>query len=500
LHRARRLSTLAGKRGNTQLTITRRHALGVGLAAAAALRPRTPCAAGEAPGEAPADFGLAPLGKLRPVSPLVLRASPLSVGFETLDRRHFDPEKTFPHLATLGAKWARCQTGWCRCEAVAGQFEFGWLDAVVDGLLKLGIQPWFNLGYGNRLYIPEATDEAAVGWAPVFSETARQAWLRFVRAIAEHFAKRVRHWEIWNEPNITSFWKPKQPNPGDYVALVGPTAAEIRRIVPGAVIIGGAFAGIPISYLKGCLEAGLAEMVDKISYHPYRPVPEAKYETEIRALRELIAAQKQGIEIWQGENGCPSQGGKQSAGALANLQWDELRQAKWLLRRILSDLRLGVELTSYYHTVDLVGYRGLTNFKGLLRGADYSPKPAFYAYQCLCALFDAETKRQTDLRLELLEEEIDSFQAAGFVRDGSALYAFWYPADLQKGWQPRKVRIRVSVMSGGTIDAAVLIDPLSGRISAVKSPAVEKGTLSFDGLPLLDYPLLLTDRKVALPR
>jgi polysaccharide biosynthesis protein PslG len=110
-----------------------------------------------------AGFGMECIGRVRPIPSAKIQASPLSVGFETLDRKHFDPKRTFPHLAKLGVKWARCQTGWCRCETRRGAFDFRWLDEVVDGLLKIGVQPWFNLGYGNRLYTPQADDEAAVG-------------------------------------------------------------------------------------------------------------------------------------------------------------------------------------------------------------------------------------------------------------------------------------------------------------------------------------------------
>ena len=84
-------------------------------------------------------FGLVAAGKLKPRASAAITASPLSVGYETLDRQHFDPIKTYTSAAQLGVKWARCQTGWARTEKTRGQFEFGWLDEVVDGLLKIGI-------------------------------------------------------------------------------------------------------------------------------------------------------------------------------------------------------------------------------------------------------------------------------------------------------------------------------------------------------------------------
>jgi hypothetical protein len=472
---------------------TRRWFLKLGLAGAtASIWPQ--CGLGrDGPGAGEGfDFGLPAVGKVRPVPSKAVAASPLGVGFEVLDRRCFDPRRAYPHLAELGVKWARCQTGWNRCETQRGRFDFAWLDHVVDSLLGIGIRPWFNLGYGNRLYTPEKPDDQSVGWAPVFKEEARAAWLRFVGKAAEHFAGRVRHWEIWNEPNITGFWKPHKPSAADYVKLVRITSPEIRRRVPKAVIIGGALAGMPMGYLEECLEAGLADLVDRISYHPYRPLPEAGYAAAVKKYRKMIAARNKRVKLWQGENGCPSKGGKGSVGAMSNLDWNETRQAKWLLRRILVDLDLGLELTSYFHTVDLVGYRGATNYKGLLRGKDYTPKPAYFAYQCLCALLDARAIR-VDLKPELVDQERRPLQDAGFVRNGRAMYAWWYPADLLKDFTPRKVTVKLPLSEQAKLDAPVLIDPMTGRVFRFGAVRRENGMATLVDLPLLDYPLIVTD-------
>ena len=476
------------------MQVTRRQFVALGLGAGVGMAMRSRGAGGGEP--EPLGTGLELIGSVKPVPSAQIQASPLSVGFETLDRKHFDPTRTYAHLAKLGVKWARCQTGWNRCEPARGTFDFAWLDAVVDSLLKIGIQPWFNLGYGNRVYTPKA-DAAAVGWAPVFDDAAKEAWVRFTRAIAGHFRTRVRHWEIWNEPNISTFWKPRKPNPADYVALVKLTAPEIRQRVPGAVIIGAALAGTPTGYLKGCLDAGLAEHVHRISYHPYRAVPEAGYAAQVAAMRKLLAATGKPIKLWQGENGCPSKGGKGSVGALSNLEWDETRQAKWLLRRILSDLRLGLELTSYFHTIDLVGYRGKTNFKGLLRGTTYEPKPSYRAYQCLCALFDARTTLDPKLTLDLVGQKKVHLQDVGFVRDGRALYAWWLPASLQKGFEPRRISVRLATRPDATLTNPVLIDPLTSRVYRLPDGKRHGGALTFESLPLLDSPLLVADGGVA---
>jgi hypothetical protein len=440
------------------------------------------------------------LGKIAPRPSKTIAASPLSVGFETLDRKMFLPERTYTWLGQLGVKWARCQTGWARTEQAKGVFDFAWLDGVVDSLRDVGVQPWFNLGYGNRLYTPDAPDASAVGWVPSNSDEAQAAWIRYTGQIAEHFRDRVKHWEIWNEPNIRNFWKPTEPTPEGYVALVKRTAPEIRKRISDAVIIGGAFAGMPLKYFQQCMELGLGEYVDKISYHPYRPIPEAKYEDEVRAWREVLAKYKPSLQLWQGENGCPSEPG--GSGALANLKWTEATQARWLTRRILNDLRLGIEVTSYFHTVDMVNYNwgsgpsGKTNFKGLLRGTDYTPKPAYSAYQCLAALFDAQTTRAEQTLTfapaagDAQPLDLAKLASAGFRRNGYALCAYWWPSKLPEDFASRSIRLTVN---GAKLDQPVLIDPLTSEICRIEG--VRQGdTWTFAQLPLVDYPLLLTDR------
>ena len=447
------------------------------------------------------------IGKIAPRDSLAVSASPLSVGFETLDRKMFEPERTYPHLARLGAKWARVHTGWCRTELRRGEYEFAWLDAVVDRLLKIGIQPWFCVGFGNRLYMPEARFESAVGWVPTRTDEARCAWRRYVGALAEHFRGRVRHFEIWNEPQGESFWRPEQPGAPKYVELVKLTVPAIRQQQPEAVIIGGAVAGMDTKFFQACMECGLGEHIQKASFHSYRPLPELDYEADVRRWRQIIAKHHPGIPLWHGEVGAASQPG--GAGGRANYPWTEQRQAKWLLRRFLSDLRMGIELVSYFHTVDLVNYfgsdgpTGKTNFKGLLRGTDYTPKPAYFAYQCLCALFDAQTTRvelpMTFAPVAGLEPvKIDEIAFAGFSRNGKAMHVYWHPC----GHEFERPDERVDLTLGSRPDASlvepVLVDPLTATVYQLNNTTRRGDQWVIAKAPLADHPLIVADRSVVL--
>lgn len=449
-----------------------------------------------------ASLGLEVLGKVRPRSSKSIGGSPLGVGFETLDRKMFEPEPTYPYLAELGAKWARVQTGWCRCEPSKGKYDFAWLDGIVDRLLAMGIQPWFNLGYGNQLYTPEATNQFAVGWVPLWNEEARQAWLRFVGALAEHFRDRVKHWEVWNEPNHRNFWKPHEADPAEYVKFVRMTAPVIRQAVPGAKIVGPAVWSP--AYFKGCFDLGLGELVDIVSYHWYRATPEDKYEAGVAGCREVLAQHKLNLPLWQGESGCPSQ--TAGAGALANYPWNEARQARWVVRRTLNDLRLRVDMTSYFHTVDMLYPNedgtpdGRLNSKGLIRRSDYTPKPAYFAYQCLCALVDAETE-WADRPLEISggdERPLDqsALLRAAFTRGDRPLHAYWLPGDLREETPARTVDLVIPDTPGAVLERPVLIDPLTATVYRLPQAGRRRGGWEVAGVPLSDCPLIVADRSV----
>jgi hypothetical protein len=482
--------------------VNRRTALLLGTAAAAA--PIASLAQSTEP-----EITLPVQGKLRTRGPKEIAASPLSVGMETLDRKMFEPEKTYALVAQLGAKWARLQTGWARTERVKGEYDFAWLDGVVDSLLKMGVQPWFNLGYGNRLYTPEAPHETAVGYVPMWTPEAREAWLKYVSKLAEHFRGRVRHWEIWNEANTNGFWRPKAADPKSYAELVAMTAPVIRKRVPKAVIVGFALAGFgeALDFVRVALEAGVARHIDRFSYHPYQLVPEGNYVDAVRAVRRLLNKHKPGIELWQGENGAPSV--YKGAGHVFEVDGTETGQAKWLLRRILTDLSVDVELTSYFHLCDLVNYIWAagptpeTQKMGLLR-ADYTPKKSYAAYQSLCTLFDAETKRADQLALfrklrapgaKGQPPVVEGMWRTSFLRGKYAVYAYWWPGDLSKA-EPHD-DVAVTLMPEGELANPVLVDPLSGKAHTVTASR-SGGLVRFGRLPVREYPLIITDR-AALP-
>ena len=101
-----------------------------------------------------------------------------------------------------------------------------------------------------------------------------------------------------------------------------------------------------------------------------------------------------------------------------------------------------------------------------------------------------------DLSLRLIGQRKVHLNDAAFVRDGRALYAYWYPANLQEGWTPRKIDVQISTARDAIIVEPVLIEPLTGRVFALKPTNRTGDALTFSALPLMDCPLIVTDHVV----
>lgn len=180
------------------------------------------------------------IGTLKTYSSDKIEKSYVSIGFECLDRDLFNPDKCYDLLQASGVKYARCQTGWAKCEKEKGIYDFKWLDSIVDNLLQRGIIPWFNVGFGNPLYMPDVPNETAVGCVPLFyGEEALTAWKNFISAMAEHYKTRISHYEIWNEPNIDHFWHPETAASSRSTPTSGPQPLPSSPL-PTRVICGSA--------------------------------------------------------------------------------------------------------------------------------------------------------------------------------------------------------------------------------------------------------------------
>jgi hypothetical protein len=97
----------------------------------------------------------------------------------------------------------------------------------------------------------------------------------------------VTTYEIWNEPNLDVFWKPR-PDPARYMELYAEAKAAIEAVDPEAVVlVGGLVPGTGFERALYATRPDAAELIEGIAFHPYAPTAEGVLE-EVRRLRRTL--------------------------------------------------------------------------------------------------------------------------------------------------------------------------------------------------------------------
>ncbi len=458
------------------------------------------------------------IGKLRTYTSKEIENSFMGIGFETLDREMFRPEMCYEPLSRTGVKFARCQTGWMRTEKEKGIYEFSWLDDVVDNLIAIGVKPWFNVSFGNPLYMDDIPNEYAIGCVPLYyTEECLEAWKSYVKALAEHFADRVTEFEIWNEPDLDGhwFWYPRERSAPDYAELVKLTGGIIRDVVPDARI------GANISHIENLkYTAELAEIltpgdIDFVTYHLYNRIPESpQFAHCIKEFRAAFLSRGHEVEFWQGETGFPSwcysphyivREGTNS----------ERAQAIWHLRRAFNELSFGAKRYSLFQMADMweKTYKTAastipkTAAHGILNGKIYTPKKAHETLTYTSALLQGDTEYfESGFYGSVIDNVGDkniwayqqlSAKYLSFKKNGKPFYVYYLPANVLRDEGEEQ---GFHAYLPEEIETPVLIDTYTGEVFDVSDAPKEyksgwEATVYSD-LVIRDYPLILCDKSV----
>jgi hypothetical protein len=171
----------------------------------------------------------------------------------------------------LGVKWARFDFDWSVIQPDnATSFDYSGFDAAVQALTTahiaiLGIidytPSWANGGQPTKYYPPLHDSNFAT----------------FAANLAAHFGPMgVHYWEIWNEPNLASFWSPAA-DPVGYTALLKAAYRAIHDVDSDALVMSGGLAdptnnGTNIDardFLRDIYQDGAKGFFDAFAYHPY---------------------------------------------------------------------------------------------------------------------------------------------------------------------------------------------------------------------------------------
>ncbi len=448
------------------------------------------------------------IGSLKILPSHKIKESMVSIGFECLDRKLFNPERCYDPLGESGVKYARVQTGWAICEKVKGEINFEWLDDIVNNLLDRGILPWFNVGFGNPAYMENVPNKTAVGCVPLYyGEETLEAWLRFAKELAKHFRGRVTHYEIWNESDGDQFWYPKKPDPAEYAKLISITGEAIRSEQPEAKI-GACTACSRFDYVERMAKSLRPGELDFYCLHRYTVFPELGWTEQVKEVKRIFERNGHQLKLWMGEGGYPSWFPKGHwMYPRENNNSSERQQAVYQLRNYILDAALGLERTSFFQMADMweCPYEKATSTinkpaaHGILNGLVYTKKQSYYTISRLAVLLSGkiETLDTAYFAYNLVGAsrcETVSVQRFSLLKDGKPLYVYYLPTDIQDE-EATRTGFCLDIFAHGVepIKDPVLIDPYTGDVFALDEATVGVGVQA-EGLPIAEYPLIICDR------
>ena len=155
------------------------------------------------------------------------------------------------------------------------EYNFTYLDRVVDAYIKLNIRPFLELGF--MPYKLASGDNTIFYWkGNTTPPSDYKKWCDLVQATLRHLLDRygdeVLSWpiEVWNEPNLPGFWK--DANMEEYFKLYEKTSKAVKKVNPKFMVGGPAICGgADEKWMKGFMEFCKKNKppIDFISRHHY---------------------------------------------------------------------------------------------------------------------------------------------------------------------------------------------------------------------------------------
>lgn len=365
-------------------------------------------------------------------------------------------------LAGSGAGWVKEEFRWDALEPSKGRWTWGRLDDAVNAERARNLEVLGLLDYSTGWAVGE-TGELSTAPPP------RDLWANYVAQTVGHFKDRVHVWEVWNEPNVAVFWRGSKEQ---YADLLRVTYDTIKRVDPGATVLGPAISGVDEEWL-----AALPwDKFDALSLHLYVPpaaLNDQGYSLSTQGLPHLksVLARFPAKPLWITEFGFASQGGPDP--------WyvgDEGAQARYLVQQIAEMLASDLPIVRLMPYV-LDDHDGFELVHGWSK-----PKPAYNAYRTATERLEGATGRG---RIAA-GSGVFAFR---FEREGHLIDIVWSPnggtANLTSGGDAEVVDLyggkRTVTRNGSTITLPVNADPVYVIHAPVAAASLSGSAFSGDG-------------------
>ena len=210
-------------------------------------------------------------------------------------RSEYDMHDDLADLIKVGGMgYERVDWDWRACQKEnGGAFDFSRYDKIVAADEARGITV-LPIIYGPPSW-------ASPAWQHL------DGYAAFVRATVRRYGKRMPVIEIWNEQNISGFWK--NPNPTNYLALLKVAYVAAKEADPSVRVALGGTAGWAHGFIRSLYAIGAKDYFDIVNVHPYcyPYAPEEPLRKGFAELRKIMSEYGDAEKpIWFTEIGWPT--------------------------------------------------------------------------------------------------------------------------------------------------------------------------------------------------
>ncbi|CAN5116908.1 N/A [soil metagenome] len=239
-------------------------------------------------------------------------------------------------VALTGATWLRVPVNWSQIEQRPGRYQWATLDRVVRAARRHDLTILANVSYAPPWARAFFSDASAPPQDPA-------TYAAFCERVAKRYRTRIRHWEIWNEPNLDAFFGGSRTHasaPERYTRLLKPAYRAIHRAQRRPVVVAGALSAATNSstsysmsrFVERMYAAGARGHFDALALHPYtgsgtETARQRVYRDVRRVRRLMVDHRNQGKQIWWSELGHSTWTGGVSLQRQRALILDQLRAA-----------------------------------------------------------------------------------------------------------------------------------------------------------------------------
>jgi len=245
-------------------------------------------------------------------------------------------EQDYERMGQAKVGTLRFELFWAGSNPSPGTYDWTVSDAVVGEAARNGVQT-LPFVYSTPTWVATSLDGHGCGdsTCPPFAPTAPaalDAWADFLAAAVHRYGPTgsfwtenpavprlpIRAWQLWNEQNSPSFYKPK-PKVKKFLKLMQAGNTAVKGVDPGAEIVMGGMFGTPLGGRKPGISAwdfleklyrikGAKKSFDGVAPHPYA----AKFSKVLAQIELIRDEMKDGgdgnADLWITELGWASGG------------------------------------------------------------------------------------------------------------------------------------------------------------------------------------------------